>query len=1240
MGADLLEVDWSQTSVGPPEEWPTSLTSAVATVLGSRFSMWMAWGPELTFFCNDAYRRDTLGTKYPWALGQPANEVWSEIWDEIGPRIESVLRTGEATWDETLMLFLERSGYKEETYHTFSYSPLTDEAGEMRGILCVVAEETDRVVSERQLATLRVLATETATALTEDEFLVASVESLATNQRSLPFSLIYRFDDDGNAELAACSGIAAGDPGAPLRIEAGDESLWPTAAAFDCEPLTIDDLNERFEKLPTGAWDDPPTTARVVPLLSQSGERPFGFFAAGTNPYHLIDEGLVRLTQLIARHISSGIAGTRALETERQRAQQLAELDRAKTEFFTNVSHELRTPLTLMLAPAEDALTDGETPLPPAQRKRLEVISRNAQRLLKLVNELLDFSRADSAVSGRYARFDLAELTGEVLAMFEAGAAQAGLEFSYEHDALADDFYVDPEMWTKVVSNLLSNAFKFTLDGGVSVRLESAQLENGDGAARLSVTDTGSGVAESEHAKLFERFHRVSGAQARSHEGSGVGLALVAELVARHGGRVEVQSRPGEGSTFSVTIPAGRDHLPADQVVDRQGAPVGALAAEYAREVASWLDDAEPPEPAYGAGDRLNLLVVDDNPDMREYLRSLLSGQYAVTVATNGEEALAIAQRRLPDLVITDVMMPKLDGFGLLAALREGPTTMHVPVIMVSARAGEEGVVTGLEAGADDYLVKPFTARELMARVGSTLELDRTRRAGDELARRQVLLDQAQRLAHIGSWEFDMATGDVAATEETLRIIGVSREELIENGARRVIDKRVHPEDRDAVRRAAQVALSGEQAEFEIRLIVEDQTVLVKVVGELVAESEGGKLLRGSVQDVTEARRIQRELADALAEREASARERAIADQLQRSLLPAQMFDSGDLEVATFYRAGVEGTQVGGDWFDVIDLGGGRTVLVIGDVMGRGVTAASAMGQLRTVVRAYTRLDLEPGEVVQRLSDVVADFTDDQLVTLIYGVHDAHAGTFTYVNAGHLPPVLLGTDGARALATAGGPPIAVGIDIERVAITVDLPADSTLVLYTDGLVERRDADLGEQLEALVRAVGESDVSFEDLPALLVDRMDAVAVDDDIAVLTAHVPETPGGGSRFAETTISFAPAGVREARRFLRNTLHNWNVSRESIPDVTLLVSELVSNAVVHGQGPGRMTLRLRSGVLTVEVADGSEKPPVKSEDESLERSSGRGLQLVDTVAADWGAKRVGSGKVVWFSVSVEMTSA
>ena len=280
VGRDLTAVDWAATPLGPPETWPQSLQTAVDILLSSRFSMWMAWGPQLTFFCNAAYRRQTLGRKYPWALGRPASEVWEEIWDDIGPRIATVLATGHATWDEALLLFLERSGYPEETYHTFSYSPLRNDAGTVVGMLCVVSEDTERVIGERRMATLRDLGSDPSVIRTEQETLDFSGRQLDHNRRDLPFTLTYLFDDDGaSARLAGSTGIPDGHPAAPAALGAGAaDPAWPLSVLLRGESALVDLDSARFAGLPAGAWNEPPVQALVAPLARHGA--PYGFLVA------------------------------------------------------------------------------------------------------------------------------------------------------------------------------------------------------------------------------------------------------------------------------------------------------------------------------------------------------------------------------------------------------------------------------------------------------------------------------------------------------------------------------------------------------------------------------------------------------------------------------------------------------------------------------------------------------------------------------------------------------------------------------------------------------------------------------------------------------------------------------------------------------------------------------------------------------------------------------------------------
>ena len=357
IGRDLAAVDWASTPLGPADGWPQSLRTAINILLASRFPMWMAWGPDLTFFCNAAYRRDTLGRKYPWALGRPASEVWAEIWTDIGPRIERVLSTGEATWDEALMLIVKRSGYPEESYHTFSYSPLRDDDAQVVGMLCVVSEDTDRVIAERRMATLRDLGSDPSVVRTERQMLDFAAEQLARNLYDLPFTLTYLFGDDGAARLAGASGIAHGHPAAPETLSREGDSPWPVDKPAQGEAELVE-LADNSLSLPTGAWRAPPTHALVVPLVQQ-GAAPLGFLVAALNRNRPLDDGYRGFVELVAGYIAAGVGGARSYRAEQQRAEELAELDRAKTTFFSNVSHEFRTPLTLILGPVDELRAPG-----------------------------------------------------------------------------------------------------------------------------------------------------------------------------------------------------------------------------------------------------------------------------------------------------------------------------------------------------------------------------------------------------------------------------------------------------------------------------------------------------------------------------------------------------------------------------------------------------------------------------------------------------------------------------------------------------------------------------------------------------------------------------------------------------------------------------------------------------------------------------------------------------------------
>ncbi|MFO1499832.1 MAG: ATP-binding protein [Verrucomicrobiota bacterium] len=738
----IREFDWTGHRLGPPESWPQSLKTVVRLMLDSRYAMWMGWGPELTFFYNDAYARDTLGKKHPWALGQPARQVWAEIWPDIGPRIDHVLRSGEATWDEGLLLFLERSGYPEETYHTFSYSPLYDDDGRRGGMLCVVTEETRRVISERRMALLRELGTNTTVARSVDDACARFAQTLTVHPSDVPFALVYLLDDSrGAASLKAAVAVPHDHPARFKEIRLGHPpgQGWPLAEALERnECVIVSELAERFGGFPSGASPNVSHSAVVLPITGVDLKHPAGALVLGANPRRAMDDDYQGFFQLVAGQLATALSNAQSYEKERRRAEALAELDRAKTAFFSNVSHEFRTPLTLMLGPIEELLQLDEAAVSPVVRSQLEVAYRNSVRLLKLVNTLLDFSRLEAGrLQAHFERVDLALFTQDLASAFRSTIEQAGLRFDVDCPPLTEPVAVDRDLWEKIVFNLLSNAFKFTLEGGIRLSLSYENAE-----VVLRVADTGTGIPAAELPNLFKRFHRVQNARARTHEGTGIGLALVHELVRLHEGSIAVDSEFGQGTTFTARIPLGKSRLPAD------GVPAGLAEPFKTRheEVfvpAHWMpvdaverSSLDESQPAHTAGPRARVLVVDDNADMRDYVGRLLRDRYDLLTARDGCEALELARRGPPDLVLSDVMMPGMDGVGLLYAIRHDAQLKTVPVILLSARAGGEARVDGLEQGADDYLVKPFSGRELTARIETHLKLARLRNEAAEKERR------------------------------------------------------------------------------------------------------------------------------------------------------------------------------------------------------------------------------------------------------------------------------------------------------------------------------------------------------------------------------------------------------------------------------------------------------------------------------------------------------------------------
>jgi PAS domain S-box-containing protein len=915
---------WATSPLGDPRDWPASLRTAVRICLTSRFPMIVWWGEQLVMFYNDAYL-PLMGNKHP-GLMRPGEQVWSEIWPTVGPMLDSVLHTGQATWSEDLLLPMDRHGYWEETYWTYSYSPLHDDDGIVRGSFTAVKETTEEVVGRRRLAVLQDLGAQAGQARSVAEACELVVRSLERAPEVIPFAAVYLRGPDGGAVLATSSapgGPGGSGPGGTGGSGSGGSGSggWPVEDVLrDGEPVTLTDLIARFGELPAGGWRTPPAEAMVLPLTGGTGE-PAGAIVLAASAGRALDEAYQSFLGLVAQQTAALVNGAVVYQAQLRRAEELAELDRAKTAFFSNVSHEFRTPLTLIMGPVED-LRARVDPADAVAAGDLDVIYRNGLRLGKLVNTLLDFSRIEAGrMHASFEPLDLGAFTIELAGVFESAFDRAGMRYEVDCPSLSAPVYVDREMWEKVVFNLLSNALKFTFEGTVSVRLDE-EYEH----AVLRVTDTGAGIAAAEIPRLFDRFHRIENSPSRSNEGSGIGLALVRELIALHGGTITASGAEPAGTTFTVRIPFGREHLPDANVVAGGGSrAVPAAANPFLLEAMRWLpgDPAPGESAAYaapgalaaGAGLRetglrdaggtaapARVLLADDNADMREYLQRLLRPGYEVTTVTDGQAALEAARANPPDILISDVMMPRLGGLALVAALRADLRTAEVPVLLLSARAGQEAAIEGLEAGADDYLVKPFSAAELLARVRANVELARLR--SHHARWRAALLDSLHEAFYLVDEDGAIVEVNAAFTD----MLGFGPEDLPYSPARPWWpDEQADPEGHRAVQAAFGRLMTDSKGSFTVPLRRRDgrRTWVSGSFNEVRDPEDGRRMVVGTFRDVTaEHYAVQREAAMAAMGQVAS-RAGSAAQVLQEALGELRrLWRAREVTAATWTGAG------------------------------------------------------------------------------------------------------------------------------------------------------------------------------------------------------------------------------------------------------------------------------------------------------------------------------------------------
>ncbi|HVK71236.1 MAG TPA: ATP-binding protein [Polyangium sp.] len=745
-GALLCSIDWAKTPLGPMDRWPASASAAVELMVASGFPLGLVLGPDRSnslFLYNDAFI-PFLGQKHPLSMGRCARDVWSEIWDFVEWALRQVWQTGRSVTGKDLLLRVERGEQPEEIHASISFSPIWGNDTVWGALICCI-ETTRGVIGERRERALRVIAHGLSEARTENDLYGRMGAVLLPLVKDVAFAALYVLDpEERRASRRVVVGLVADAPEFPSEVDL-------SADADDTWGLGQTVRERRLRLVPSpdvrlsaaAALAGPPRTAAIVPVTCSPQASPVGVLIAGLSPVQAFDDAYATFVRRVGKEIGTALTGVRSLDHAHLRAAALAEFERERTRFLAEITHEFRTLVTLLIGPVEDLLDEVE-PLSPVQRTQLQGVRRSAYRVLRYVTALLSFTRVDAgraAVS--FEPTDLAGLTREIARAFEPAAARAGLPLRIDCPPTSEPVLVARDMWEQIVLNLLANALKFTFTGEIEISLRIVAER-----ALLTVRDTGTGIPAEALPHVFERFYRVPNARARSHEGVGIGLALVKSIVELHAGSIQVRSTPGEGTIFTVEIPRGiaasavrlRD-APAPEAVAQSVAP-------FVEDALGWLAEEAPAEATRaveGPQDarRGRVLIAEDNSDMRAYLTRLLGLAHDVEVVPDGAAALALARAHPPDLVLSDVAMPHGNGLDVVRALRADPTTREIPIVLIAARGGEDATIGALGAGADDYLVKPFSGRELRARVRTHLELARARREGAESRLKDVFLGLA-----------------------------------------------------------------------------------------------------------------------------------------------------------------------------------------------------------------------------------------------------------------------------------------------------------------------------------------------------------------------------------------------------------------------------------------------------------------------------------------------------------------
>lgn len=1238
MGRLFAQFDWETHPLGPPQDWPAQVRSAVAVALTSRFPIVLWLGAQDLFLVyNDAYV-PLLGDKHPEALGRRGRYVWWDIWEAIEPMLTSVVSTGEATWSDDLMLPIMTGGRRQERFFTFTYGPMISGGGEVCGIFCAVAETTERVLSKRRLYLLNSVAAAIMDSRTIDDAVAGAVAVCADQPADLAFVAAY-VGERGSSDLT----LRGATPSVQSLLPRTLASLtdWDPQQRSRLDIQVIEDVAAVLVGIDEILGSDCPDQALVLPMGDEGPAA--GALVVGTSPRRPLDAQYRGFCQLLADQLSSAMASAVSYEQERRRADALAELDRAKTAFFTNVSHEFRTPLTLLTGPLDDALAEagGDELL----GDRLSAARRNAGRLLRLVDSLLDFSRLEA---GRAAAdlvcTDVGSLTSHIASSFTELCQRAGIDLVLDcHPALAD---VDPAMWETIILNLLSNAVKYTLAGSIAVTAHKDSTH-----CRVAIRDTGVGISPDDLKQVGKRFFRAHSARGRTVEGSGIGLALVRGLVELQHGTMQIDSELDRGTTVTIRLPRSVGDAPVDWPA------VGLRDNPYVVEADRWL--ASPPSAGSPAGDddRELVLIADDNADMRAHLERVLAPFWRTVLAGDGEAALQLTRELRPDLVVTDVMMPRLDGLHFLAAIRADSELAATPVVMLSARAGADAVSEGYAGGADDYLPKPFRSQDLVERVAARLSGAARERASRDST------DAATRLA----LDFRQLEAALQAATSVTAIVEALEDSPIVSGDATVISLGVVVADGKNVRFEYAGPVSTEMRDRYYVAAMDTPLVPIDVIksgepmiitdtfslGEryrhVVQETASGvracvsQPLRGpdgrvigslgllwptprefDVAELDMFARTAMITQSAVNRIRSVQREHRIAVEFQEHLLDLDRRSTAAVVAAVYQPAG-EAMRVGGDWYLVVPLEHpGEVAISVGDVVGHGLPAAIVMSRLRAAVAATANSDGDPTTVLTALDRYAATVEGARCATVSYAVIEAGVGDqgarIRYSCAGHPYPLLVPLGAPPVFLQSGRrPPIAAWPDsAPHRAGVEDLPPGSLILLYTDGLIERLGETLDQGFARLEGAAAyRADLPVGEICAELLERMAPPGGYTDDVVLLAIRP--CHSSARSFAAVLPAAVSHIGGARHRLRDWLAGIGADSRRVADVLLATGEAVTNAIEHGSrgNPANtvsMEAFLRGGTVEVTVSDAGQW---SSDSSASQRSlrGGRGLTLMNGLA-------------------------